>query len=286
MMKAMLAFLAGAALASPLAGQTPLESLQGQSDTPMLFAFGGTNRGTQSFLGVAVAELDANRARELNIRDVHGVEITRVDEESAAAKAGLKVGDVILEYNGQRVEGTEQFVRLVRETPAGRQVNLIVSRAGADVSVPLVMGSRRIVPPMIGPPPNTSWFSIPAMPSTDFPQVFGVWGAGTIGVDAEALSPQLAEFFGVKKGVLIRSVTKGSNAERAGIRAGDVFVKVDQTEVAGPEDVRNAIQAAKSRRKVTVELIRDKNPKTIVVEVDADRGNRLQPMPQSRSIKL
>jgi serine protease Do len=56
------------------------------------------------------------------LKDVHGVEITRLEEDSPASKAGLKIGDVVLEYNGQRVEGTEQFVRLVKETPVGRQV--------------------------------------------------------------------------------------------------------------------------------------------------------------------
>lgn len=83
----------------------------------------------RSFLGVGVKEIDEERAKALKLRDEYGVEVTNVEEDSPASKAGLKTGDVVLEYNGQRVEGTEQFVRFVRETPTGRTVKLLVSRA-------------------------------------------------------------------------------------------------------------------------------------------------------------
>src|SRR5579883_3216932 len=79
-----------------------------------------------SYLGVDVIEVEKERARALNLKDEYGVEITRLDEEGPAAKAGLKKGDVVLEFNGQRVEGTQQFVRLVRETPVGRNIRLLV----------------------------------------------------------------------------------------------------------------------------------------------------------------
>src|SRR5271166_6318174 len=67
-----------------------------------------------SYLGIGVAEIDAERAKALNLKEVHGVEVKSVDHDSPAAKAGLKEADVVVEYNGQRIEGTEQFVRLVR----------------------------------------------------------------------------------------------------------------------------------------------------------------------------
>src|SRR3979409_1350361 len=69
--------------------------------------------GGGSFLGIGVTEVDSERAKALNLKEERGVEITRVEEDSPAARAGLKTGDVVLEYGGQRVEGTEQFVRLV-----------------------------------------------------------------------------------------------------------------------------------------------------------------------------
>src|SRR6266498_480139 len=74
-----------------------------------------------SYLGIGVADIDTERAKALNLKEERGAEVTSVDPEGPAGKAGLKEGDVVLEYNGQRVEGTEQFVRMVRETPPGRQ---------------------------------------------------------------------------------------------------------------------------------------------------------------------
>ncbi len=79
------------------------------------FQFAGATQ--TSFIGVNLADIDNERAHALKLRDVHGVEITRVEDNSPAAKAGLKPGDVVLDYNGQRVEGMEQFGRFVRETP-------------------------------------------------------------------------------------------------------------------------------------------------------------------------
>ncbi|MGA2214797.1 MAG: PDZ domain-containing protein, partial [Bryobacteraceae bacterium] len=85
-----------------------------------------------TYLGVSLAEIDANRAKELKLKEDYGVEITRVEEGSPAEKAGVKPGDVVQEYNGQRVEGMEQFGRMVRETPSGREVKLTISRDGAS----------------------------------------------------------------------------------------------------------------------------------------------------------
>jgi len=99
--------------------------------------------GSNSFLGVNVREIDSARAKELKLKEVHGVEITGVEEESPAEKAGMKKGDVVLDYQGQRVEGTEQFIRLVRETPSGREVKMTVFRNGTPQAVTAVIGSRK-----------------------------------------------------------------------------------------------------------------------------------------------
>src|SRR4051812_43336424 len=77
------------------------------------FEFVLTGTGS-SYLGVGTAEITSDRAKELKLREEHGVEVTAIEESGPAAQAGLRKGDVVLEYNGQRVEGTEQFIRLVR----------------------------------------------------------------------------------------------------------------------------------------------------------------------------
>ena len=82
-----------------------------------------TRQMAGSFLGIGVQEIDTERAKALNLREERGVEVTRVEDDSPAAKGGIKMGDVVLEYNGERVEGVEQFMRMVRETPPGRDVS-------------------------------------------------------------------------------------------------------------------------------------------------------------------
>jgi len=238
---------------------------------PNLYAFHMAGLGSQSFLGVGVAEISGNRARELKLRDEYGVEITRVEDDSAAAKAGLKTGDVVLEYQGQRVEGMEQFIRLVRETPAGREVKLTISRGGSTQTVSVVMGSQK-GPAVLGR--NGEWFDMPAMPVMpaiqvpDTPRLFTAWSSSMLGIEAEGLNEQLGEYFGVKEGVLVRSVAAGSAAEKAGMKAGDVLVKVDQTKVTSPSEVTSAVHSARQRKTFPVEIMRDRHPLTLNVTME------------------
>ena len=225
-----------------------------------------------SYLGVNVKEIDSERARELKLRDVHGVEITSVEDDSPAAKAGLAVGDVVQEYNGQRVEGLEQFIRLVRETPAGRQAKLTVSRGGSTQTLVAAIGSRKSA--FRGPDDDIRIaiprFEVPVMP--DVPRAFMSWRSSAIGIEAESLEGQLADFFGVKDGVLVRSVMKGSAAEKAGIKAGDVITKVDDTRVSTPREVSSAVRSAKSKKTFPVSVVRERREQTLSVTIDDDRS--------------
>ena len=86
--------------------------------------------GAVSFLGVAIQEIDSDRAKALKLPEEAGVEVTRIAPDSPAEKAGIKTGDVLTQYNGQRVEGMDQFSRMVRETPSGREVRIGILRNG------------------------------------------------------------------------------------------------------------------------------------------------------------
>src|SRR5579871_177021 len=124
--------------AQPGAPATPVPPAPPSAQHHILIPLGAT-----SYLGVGVAEIDNDRARALNLKEAYGVEITHVDQDSPAEKAGLKAGDVVLEYNGQRVEGIEEFQRLVRETPAGRTVRLLIGRGGSTQTLLASIGNRR-----------------------------------------------------------------------------------------------------------------------------------------------
>jgi serine protease Do len=224
-----------------------------------------------TYLGVSLAEIDANRAKELKLKEDYGVEITRVEDGSPAEKAGVKPGDVVLEYNGQRVEGMEQFGRMVRETPPGREVKLTISRDGAPETLTALLGSRKV-----RPLPENFHIEMPDIRIPDIPQIYTAMRTARLGVEAESLGSQLAEYFGVKEGVLVRSVRENTAAQKAGIKAGDVITKVDGMPVTSPSELSGAVRSASSKKTYSVELTRDRKPQTVSVTVDdgSDRSPR------------
>jgi serine protease Do len=226
-----------------------------------------------TYLGVNLAEIDANRAKELKLKEDYGVEITRVEENSPAEKAAVKPGDVVLEYNGQRVEGMEQFGRMVRETPPGREVKLTISRNGATQTLMAVLGSRKYRFSGNFPP----GFEVPEFHMPDIPQIFTTLRSPMLGVEAESLGSQLAGYFGVKEGVLVRSVLDNTPAQKAGIKAGDVITKVDGMAVTTPSELSNAVRTANNAKKAyTIDLVRDRKSMTVSADAD-DRSERRIP---------
>jgi serine protease Do len=224
--------------------------------------------GSSSFLGVGVVEIDAERAKELKLKEERGVEVKSVEEESPAAKAGVKVGDVVLEYSGQRVEGAEQFVRLVRETPVGRQVKLLISRNGANQTLTPTIGSRPFGQ-YFSKEVDEAWSKIKTLEMPDFPHPTMSIRSRVLGAETESLSSQLAEFFGVKEGALVRSVIRGSAAEKAGLKAGDVITKIGDRKVSGPSDLISAVRS-RSRGSLALTVIR--NQKEMVINVTLQEG--------------
>jgi serine protease Do len=231
------------------------------------------NSPVSSFLGVGVTDIDGERTKALKLKDEHGVEVTSVDADSPAAKADVKVGDVVLEYNGQRVEGIEQFLRLVRETPVGRQVKLLISRNGATQTLTATTGSR--------PVGNFVWsgdefkFKMPQIHIPDMPRTLMMWQSRTLGVESESLSSQLGEYFGAKEGVLVRSVIKGSAAEKAGLKAGDVITKIGNRKVTSPQDISNALRSLSSTKAVPVTIVRDRKETSVNVTIEEKSSEKI-----------
>lgn len=222
--------------------------------------------GARSFLGVGVAEVTAQRAKDLKLQEERGVEVTRVEQGSPAEKAGIKVGDVVLEYQGQRIEGADQFIRLVRETPAGRTVKLALSRDGRMQNMTATLDVRKMQMaegPQIQEMMEQREFRIP-----DMPRPMMGWRSSMLGVEAESLGPQLAEYFGVKEGVLVRSVAKDSAAQKAGIKAGDVIVKVGDEKVTSPMEVTNALRGERTSKDVSLTVVREKREMNLNVQVE------------------
>jgi len=221
-----------------------------------------------SWLGVSIADITAERAKELNMKEETGALITSVMPGSPAEEAGLQKKDVILEYQGTRIEGAMQLTRMVRETPPGRTVTLKVLHDGETRTVKVKVAEhdgeehermfrKRIEIPSI---------EMPDIDLPDIPFLGSVPSSSRLGVSVENLGDQLGEYFGVKSGdgVLVRSVKKGSPAENAGLRAGDVIVKVEGERISDAADLRSALRGHRGRA-FPITIVRDRREQNVTV---------------------
>ena len=225
-----------------------------------------------SYMGIDVQEVTHDRVAALNLKEERGAEITMVDHDSPAGKAGLKEHDVILEFNGTKVEGMEVLRRLIHETPPGRTVQLLVSRNGQSLNISVQLADKKEY--FAGKhewveDPNSHW-DMPVMPPIDVTVRTGP----TYGLVVDSLTPQLGEYFGVKngEGVLVKSVEAGTPGKAAGFKAGDVIVRVNHQKVADRGDWRTAVRAHRSG-KLTVGIVRDKREQTLTINVPESSRN-------------
>jgi serine protease Do len=245
------------------------------SSSPEVFGFSSEDIFSGSYLGVDTRDISADRLGELHLKEESGVEVTLVDQDAPAGKAGIKEHDVILSINGNKVESVEQLRRMIREVAPGRTVSVGISRNGQPMTLKALLADRKHAFAM---GPSNFHFAVPAVPAIpaipavpemdlDMPvSVVVVHSSARSGLMVENLTPQLGEFFGVKsgQGVLVRSVEKGSRAERAGFRAGDVIVKVDGEGVRDSGDFGHALRG-RTKDAVSVNIVRDKKGQTLTL---------------------
>ena len=219
------------------------------------------------YIGVYLEEVDGEAVSRLGLPAERGALITRVAEDSPAAEAGLLANDVIVGFNGQSVESIRALGRLVRETPAGRSVELDVIRDGRNRQLSVEIGERpgRV---FIGPDIAGDWDVrvAPGHGGHGEHRVFAFGGRGRLGVQLQPLGDQLAEYFGVSGGALIASVREDSPAAAAGLQAGDVITGIGDTEVEDPGDAARAIHEAEEGS-LTITVVRDGSARSFTVDL-------------------
>jgi serine protease Do len=269
------AVLGGAAiaavLASDAAGQVRVRAPKAR--TWELMARG-------SHIGIAVRDLDdADAKREKTTQS--GVVIDEVYTDSPAARAGLKAGDIVVEFDGERVRSARQFSRLVAETPDGRSVKLGAVRDGQRLALD--------VTPEVGTHMG-EWkfegdfssladleYDVRAMlPKIAAPEIGVKTFARTrrLGVQIDTLTPQLATYFGATRGALVTSVDEGSAAEKAGLKAGDVITAIDGRTIEDTADIQRALRGAGGGAEVTIDILRDRKSQTLKATMEPDPAAR------------
>lgn len=268
--------------------------------------------GEGSEIGVSVGDLDAagDAAGSAKGGSQSGVAIEDVSPDSPAAKAGIRKGDIVVEYDGERVRSARQFRRLVQETPPGRSVGVAVTRNGQRVTMTVEPRATDVVhfsgdldaarimrdigrdfgrefryafPPPTPPaaPPAPPAPGAPgAPPAPAFPRLPDmpefdrfIWRSeGALGIGVSPLSDQLASYFGVKSGVLVTEVREGSAAAAAGFKAGDVVTSLNGSDVADPGDLRRRTARLEDGAEFTAGVVRDKKPLTLKGKVQRRRA--------------
>jgi serine protease Do len=254
-----------AAVAPPLQGQTRITP---KARTVQVFTGG-------SRLGVSIRDVEESDSKTAKGAGA-GVIVEEVATDSPAEKAGIRKGDVIVEFDGERVRSVRQLTRLVQETPAGRTVPAVLQREGQRTPVSVTpsddgrfsfqgfddlgqLGRElRLAVPKIAPPTPPSPPTPPMVWDFD-----GLVGRSRLGISIEPLSTQLAEYFGTKDGVLVSSVSDDSAAAKAGIKAGDVITNFNGSAVGDPQELRRRIQSLNDGDEFTVSVMRDRKPLTL-----------------------
>ena len=220
-----------------------------------------------AFLGVTIAEVTPERARELKLPADSGALVVEVEKDSPAAKAGVEKDDVIVEFDGERVRSAAELRRLVRETPADRSVAIKVIRNGQPRTLTAKLESGK----------HEFSFAMPPMkvPNIRIPEFNFHFSAGppVLGITGDTLTSQLARYFDVKqgKGVLVSEVMVGSAAEKAGLKAGDVITALDSKPVGSVEELREALDKIvpkEGKGKASLTIVRNHQQMTVPVELE------------------
>ena len=238
-------------------------------------------------LGVSVRDADGDDTKRAQLPSVGGVVIEEVRQDSPAEKAGFKEGDLIVEFDGERVRSTRQFVRLVQETPAERQVQAVVVRDGQRVTLSVQTRSSdtfryfRDIEPLVGVLPTPPVPPVPpAPPARPAPfELIPRWerffgSSGRLGITVDALSDQLADYFGTKEGVLVTSVSSNSSAAKAGLKAGDVITGLNGNGISSPSELSRRSQDLDDGDEYTLEVVRDKKTMTLKGKLEVRQPRR------------
>jgi serine protease Do len=227
----------------------------------------------RSYLGVHIDQVTPQTVSALKLPDPSGALITYVDQDGPAGRAGLKNNDVVVGFNGAKVQSPDQLQEMIHSTAAGKTVNLTVFRDGQKKNINVTLGAWPTavahVQGFVAPRPPVAFtaptMASPAFPDIDVPSFVAL--ASRNGLVVESLCPQLSDYFGVPhgQGVLVRSVEKGSPADAAGMKAGDVIVKVNNEPVHDMADWRRAMRGRAG--KIPIAVVRDKHEQTIMINV-------------------
>ena len=189
---------------------------------------------TRGYLGVLIQKVTPEIAESLNLRQAQGALVANVSKDGPAEKAGIKVGDVIVEFDGSQVDDSSDLPRIVARTPVEKKVKIKVIRDQKDISLTVAVGKLKEEEVMAAAPQR-----------------------GELGLTVQRMTPEIAEGLRLDRagGVVVTAVEPGSAADEGGIHPGDVIVEINRKSVRTVEDYKKAVAAIR-RGKGVLFLVR------------------------------
>jgi S1-C subfamily serine protease len=221
----------------------------------------------KGWLGIYLQDITPDIREAMDLKSREGVLVKDVVPDSPADQAGMKQKDVIVEFNGKKVEDAPYFTEMVRETSPGEKVKLTIVRDSKEKTLTITIGKppeKKLSYEYKFEPPQVKTKMVEPDVS-----IFRFFSGGRIGVKVQDLTEQLGDYFGVEdgEGALITDVEKDMPAFKAGLKAGDVIVEVDGKKIKDTEDLMDAISKKEEKDKVEIKVIRDRQPRSFAVEV-------------------
>jgi len=254
-------WLVGAAVAAPAAEKTQKKVYRIVTES------GNEDPSNTPYLGITMQELDEHLRKGLDVKVKTGVLVSQVMEGSPAEKGGMEDGDIIVEFNGKRVDSPAGLKELVGDTQAGETVKVKVVRDREPKTLTVTIGDWPEDESLsFEAPENLIWLE------QGKNWMKGAFGQGRLGVQATDLNGDLAPYFGVKEGggALVLEVVDGSVAEGMGVKSGDVIVRIKDEDIGSVKDLVGVVGELEGGEKFDLTLVRSK--KTMTLQGEAGEG--------------
>ena len=198
--------------------------------------FGRTKRG---WLGVLIQQVTKEIADTLGLKNKDGALVSSATENGPAYKAGIKSGDIILEFNNIKIKNMNELPKVVAGTPVGKSVQVVIWREGKVIKLNVILGELELAE-------NSNLIETKKTKSNKT-KIFSKIGFSLKELDVETIKKYKIK--NISKGVVITNVTNNSKAFKSGLREGMVIIRVGQSEVSNISVVSKAIEKAKKQKR-------------------------------------
>ena len=212
----------------------------------------------RGWLGVSIQNVTEKIAKKQNLKTEEGAYVAEVVDDSPADSAGIKKGDVIVEFAGKQIDDTEDLIKAVEKTAPGTKATVRYFRDGQKKSLTVVVGKLKT---------RRGWSGNIVIPQIPKIRMFG---SQTLGLQLSELNEQLGEYFGApnNEGVLVEEVEQGSAGEKAGFKAGDVIIRAGKRSVDDVDDIMRELNKHDEGDNVEFEVLRKGSKKTLTAVVE------------------